>query len=48
MHIQSITADIRDVSLLDVGHAQIKSLKLNVADSAAVILSGGTLKGLQK
>ncbi len=48
MTVQSVTANLKNISLLDVGHAQIKSLKLNIADSSAVILSGGTLKTMQK
>lgn len=48
MNVQSVTANVQDVSLLDIGHAQIKSLKLNIADSSAVILSGGTLKTMLK
>lgn len=48
MTVQSVTADLKDLSLLDIGHAQIKSLQLNVADSSAVILSGGTLKAIRK
>jgi len=44
MTVQSLSANLKDISLLDIGHAQIKSLKLNIADSSAVILSGGTLK----
>ncbi len=48
MTVQSVTADLKDLSLLDIGHAQIKSLQLNVGDSSAVILSGGTLKAIRK
>jgi hypothetical protein len=48
MNIQLVEADVKDVSLLDIGHAQIKSLKLNITDSAAVIISGGTLKTIRK
>ncbi|WP_147204665.1 hypothetical protein [Segetibacter aerophilus] len=48
MNIQFVEADVKDVSLLDIGHAQIKSLKLNITDSAAVIISGGTLKTIRK
>lgn len=48
MNVQSVTANLKDISLLDLGHAQIKSLNLNVADSSAVILSGGSLKNLHK
>ena len=32
------------VSVLDLGHAQIDSLKLSIADSSAILLSGGSLK----
>ncbi|MEJ7676585.1 MAG: hypothetical protein WKG06_01660 [Segetibacter sp.] len=48
MTVQSVTANLKDISLLDIGHAQIKSLKLDIADSSAVILSGGTLKTIRK
>ncbi|HMG68538.1 MAG TPA: hypothetical protein VK588_12660 [Chitinophagaceae bacterium] len=41
--IKSVRADINNFSLLDIGHAQINSLQLNVSDSAAIILSGGAL-----
>ena len=43
-HVKSVDATIRGVSALDLGHAQIDSLKLSIADSAAILLSGGTLK----
>lgn len=46
MSVRSVSADLKGVSLLDVGHAQIKSLKYNIADSSAIVLSGGTLKAL--
>lgn len=48
MTVQSVTANLKDISLLDIGHAQIRSLQLTIADSSAVILSGGTLKRFQK
>ncbi|MDQ6812756.1 MAG: hypothetical protein M3040_03295 [Bacteroidota bacterium] len=48
INIQYVNANLKDISLLDIGHAQIKSLKLNITDSAAVILSGGTLKSIRK
>lgn len=48
MTIGSLKADLQNLSLLDVGRAQISSLKLNIADSAAIILSGGTLKTIRK
>lgn len=43
-HVKSVSANLRDVSILDIGYAQIDSLKLNVDDSSAVLLSGVTLK----
>jgi hypothetical protein len=48
MSINSVNADLKDHSILDVGHAQVQSLQLQVADSSAVILSGGALKKLPK
>jgi hypothetical protein len=48
MSIRSVTADLKDHTLLDVGHAQIQSLRLNVSDSSAVILSGDALKKVDK
>lgn len=43
-HVKSVSADLHGYSILDIGHAQIDSLKLVVDDSSAVLLSGGTLK----
>jgi hypothetical protein len=43
-HVKWVDADIKGASFLDVGHAQIDSLKLTIADSSGVLLSGGTLK----
>jgi hypothetical protein len=43
-HIKNVQADLKDVSILDLGHAQIDSLKLSISDSSAILLSGGTLK----
>ncbi len=43
-HVNALSADLHGYSILDVGHAQIDSLKLTVDDSSAIILSGGTLK----
>ena len=48
MSINSVTADLKDHSILDIGHAQVHSLQLQVSDSSAVILSGGALKKLPK
>jgi hypothetical protein len=44
MTIRSVKADVQGRSLLDLGHAQINSLKLTIADSSAIILSGSALK----
>jgi hypothetical protein len=44
MTVRHAEANLQDISLLDLGHAQITSLKYNITDSAAIILSGGTLK----
>jgi hypothetical protein len=44
MSINSVKADLQGYSLLDVGHAQIQSLQLQIADSSGIILSGGALK----
>lgn len=43
MHINSLDAAVRDLSSLDMGHAQIGNVKLDVDDAASVTLSG---KGL--
>lgn len=44
MTINSVNATVQGYSILDLGHAQIQSLQLNIADSSAIVLSGGTLK----
>lgn len=44
MSINFVKANLQGYTLLDLGHAQIQSLKLNIADSSAIILSGGALK----
>lgn len=46
MDIRSVNADLQGYNLLDLGHAQIASLQLHIADSSAIILSGGALKKL--
>jgi len=48
MSIKSVKADIQGYSLLDLGHAQIDSLQLKIADSSAIILSGGALRKIVK
>jgi len=48
MAISRVKADLQGYSLLDLGHAQIDSLQLKIADSSAIIISGGALKKLRK
>ncbi len=43
-HVNKVTATMKDVSVLDIGHAQIDSLQLSVDDSSGILLSGGTLR----
>ncbi len=43
-HINDLSANLQGYSILDVGHAQVDSLRLAIEDSSAIILSGGTLK----
>lgn len=43
-HINTLSANLQGYSILDVGHAQVDSLRLTIEDSSAIILSGGTLK----
>ena len=47
MSIQSVNANVQGYSLLDLGHAQIQNLELQIADSSAIILSGGALKKIK-
>ncbi len=44
MSIRSVTADIRGHSILDIGHAQVQQLQLQVSDSSAAVLSGKALQ----
>lgn len=48
MSIQSVNANVQGYSILDLGHAQIQSLQLNITDSSAIILSGGALQKIRK
>jgi hypothetical protein len=48
MYIDKVDADIKGASLLDIGHAQVNTLHLNITDTSGVLLSGGTLKRLKK
>jgi hypothetical protein len=34
--------------VLNLGHAQVQALQLHIADSSAIILSGGALKKMNK
>jgi hypothetical protein len=47
MAIKSVNANLQGYTLLDLGHAQIQSLQLQIADSSAIILSGGALKKIK-
>lgn len=46
--IRSVHAVVQDHSLLDIGHAQVKDIKINVSDSSAIILSGNTLRNVKQ
>jgi hypothetical protein len=48
MNIHSVNANVQGYSILDLGHAQIQSLQLKIADSSAIILSGGALRKIRK
>ena len=43
-HVKYVHADVKGVSMLDLGHGQIDSLQLSIADSSGILLSGGTLR----
>ncbi len=47
LHMKYVDANIQGVSILDLGHAQIHILHLNISDTSAIILSGGGLKKLK-
>jgi hypothetical protein len=46
MSIKFVTANLKNHSILDIGHAQIQSLQLHIEDSSAIVVSGGALKKL--
>jgi hypothetical protein len=48
MSFGSVTGIIKDHSILDIGHAQIQHLNVNVSDSSAIVLSGDALNKLNK
>jgi len=43
-HVGQLTASLKDISFLDIGHASIDSLQLSVTDSSGVFLSGSVMK----
>ena len=48
MYVKAVDADVKGVSLLDLGHAQINALRLSITDTSAIILSGGSLAKFKK
>ncbi len=48
MSVNSLIATVTGNSLLDIGHAQIQSLQVHIADSSGIILSGGALKKIRQ
>jgi len=47
IHIQTLSAGLKDYTLLDMGHAYADKLNLSIADSSAIILSGKSLKAMR-
>ena len=47
LDIGSVDANVQGISLVDLGHAQIGSIHLNIADTSGIILSGQGLRNLQ-
>ncbi|AEW01121.1 hypothetical protein A4D02_14260 [Niastella koreensis] len=43
-HIKTLKTTIKGTSFVDVGHASIDTIKADVSDSSAIILSGATMK----
>jgi hypothetical protein len=43
-HLKWVDATVKGVSILDLGHAQIDSMRLSVADSSGILLSGSALR----
>lgn len=46
MHFKHVYANMKDLTLFDVGRSYIDDIKLNLSDSSAVILSGRSLRRL--
>ena len=47
-NVHAVEASLDGFSFLNLAHAQIDSLKIDVADSSGVLLSGGTMKRNQR
>jgi hypothetical protein len=47
MHLNALDARVDGHSLLDVGHFQIQSIRRSIGDTAAIILSGASLKQMK-
>jgi hypothetical protein len=47
MHVNTLYADVRGYSILDIGHFQIGSLHQTIGDTAAIVLSGYTLRQIK-
>jgi hypothetical protein len=43
-HLKWVDATVKGVSILDLGHAQIDSMRLSIADSSGILLSGSALR----
>jgi len=48
MNFKNVTANLTGYTLLDIGRSYVDHIKLNMADSSAVILSGRSLKNVPK
>lgn len=48
MNFKNVTANLTGYTLLDIGRSYVDHIKLNIADSSAVILSGKSLKNIPK
>jgi hypothetical protein len=48
MHFKNVSADMTGYTLLDIGRSYADHVKLNLSDSSAVILSGKSLKEIEK
>jgi hypothetical protein len=43
-----VKAALEGYSILDIGHSQVRAMQLRIADSSAIILSGGALRKIDK